>query len=107
MQGPEIEAARPAACGDRPMARPQPEPSMRDIERPVDKLPLPDSGPVPLEGQMSASITAAPARSSFGRIPSAFAALALVVVLAVSVALVAMNGTKAAPITTSPKGAPP
>ena len=30
---------------------------------------------------MSASITAAPARSSFGRIPSAFAALALVVVL--------------------------
>jgi hypothetical protein len=56
---------------------------------------------------MSASITAAPARSSFGRIPAALAALALVVVLAVTVALVAMNGTKAAPITTSPKGAPP
>jgi hypothetical protein len=57
---------------------------------------------------MSASITAAPARSSFGRIPAALAALALVVVLAVTIALVAMNGTKAAaPITTSPKGAPP
>ena len=57
---------------------------------------------------MSASITAAPARTSFGRIPSAFAALALVVVLAVSVALVAMNGTKAAaPAIDGAKGAPP
>jgi hypothetical protein len=55
---------------------------------------------------MSASITAAPARSSFGRIPAALAALALVAVLAITIALVAMNGTKAAPIT-SPKGAPP
>jgi len=57
---------------------------------------------------MSASITAAPARSSFGRIPSAFAALALVVVLAVSVALVAMNGSKvAAPSIDAGIGAPP
>ena len=57
---------------------------------------------------MSASITAAPARTSFDRIPSALAALALVVVLAVSVALVAMNGTKvAAPALDGAKGAPP
>ena len=57
---------------------------------------------------MSASITAAPARTSFDRIPSALAALALVVVLAVTIALVAMNGTKAAaPAVDSPKGAPP
>ena len=57
---------------------------------------------------MSASITTAPARTSFGRIPAALAAMALVVVLAVTIALVAMNGTKAAaPTTLAPKGAPP
>jgi len=57
---------------------------------------------------MSASVTTAPARTSFDRIPAALAALALVVVLAVSVALVAMNGTKAAaPTIIAPKGAPP
>ena len=57
---------------------------------------------------MSASVTTAPTRTSFDRIPAALAALALVVVLAVSVALVAMNGTKAAaPTIIAPKGAPP
>src|SRR4029078_4287929 len=52
-----------------------------------------DSGPDPLGGQVSASSTAAPARTSFGRIPSALAALALVVVLAVSVALRGVHRT--------------
>ena len=56
---------------------------------------------------MSASTQTAPAQLGFGRIPSAFAALALVVILAVAVALVALSGTKAAPITSGAKGAPP
>jgi hypothetical protein len=57
---------------------------------------------------MSASVTTAPARTSFGRIPAALAAMALVVVLAVTIALVAMNGTKAAaPAKLAPVGAPP
>jgi hypothetical protein len=44
----------------------------------------------------------------FGRLPSAFAALALVIILAVAVAIVALNGTKAsAPATSGAKGAPP
>jgi hypothetical protein len=51
---------------------------------------------------MSASTQAAPRQISFGRFPTAFAALALVVILAVVVALVALNGAKtAAPATTS------
>jgi hypothetical protein len=45
---------------------------------------------------MSASTRTAPAQLSFGRIPSAFAALALVVLLAVTVGIVALNGAKAA-----------
>lgn len=57
---------------------------------------------------MSASTRTAPAQLSFGRFPSALAALALVVILAVAVAIVALNGTKAAaPATTGAKGAPP
>ena len=57
---------------------------------------------------MSASITAAPARTSFGRLPLALAALALVVVAALAVAMVAMNSAKAvAPATSAAKGAPP
>ena len=57
---------------------------------------------------MSASITTAPARTSFDRIPAALAAVALVVVLAVTIALVAMNGTKvAAPSIDAGIGAPP
>ena len=57
---------------------------------------------------MSASITAAPARSSFGRFPMALAALALFVVAALAVAIVAMNSAKAvAPATSAANGAPP
>jgi len=57
---------------------------------------------------MSASITAAPARTSFGRFPVLLAALALVVVAALAVAIVAMNSAKAvAPATSAAKGAPP
>jgi hypothetical protein len=57
---------------------------------------------------MSASTRTAPAQLSFGRFPSALAALALVVILAVAVAIVALNGTKAAAtVTTGAKGAPP
>jgi hypothetical protein len=56
---------------------------------------------------MSASTRTAPAQLSFGRVPSAFAALALVVILAVVVAIVALNGTKAASVTTRSVGAPP
>jgi hypothetical protein len=49
---------------------------------------------------MSASITAAPARTSSGRFSLAIALMALAVVIAAAVALVALNGTKtAAPIT--------
>ena len=56
---------------------------------------------------MSASTQTAPRQLSFGRFP-ALAMLALVVVLAIAVALVALNGTKAAaPVTTGVKGAPP
>jgi hypothetical protein len=51
---------------------------------------------------MSASTRTAPAQLSFGRIPSAFAMLALVIVIAAAVALVALNGSKAAaPASTS------
>jgi hypothetical protein len=50
---------------------------------------------------MSASVTAAPARSSSGRFPSALAAMALVVILAVAFAIVALNGNKAAPAATN------
>ena len=57
---------------------------------------------------MSASITAAPARSSFGRFPLALAALALVAVVALAVAIVALNSAKAAaPATSVTTGAPP
>ena len=57
---------------------------------------------------MSASITAAPARTSYGRLPLALATLALVVVAALAVAIVAMNSAKAvAPATSAAKGAPP
>jgi len=57
---------------------------------------------------MSASITAAPARTSFDRTFSALAALALAVVLAATVAIVAMTGTKVAtPAAAGAKGAPP
>jgi hypothetical protein len=73
------------------------------MERLVDQLPPPDSGPVTLEGQMSASVRTVPAQAAgWGRFPTAFAALALVVILAVMVAIVALNGTKAStPATTS------
>jgi hypothetical protein len=60
-----------------------------------------------MEGQMSASTQTAPAQLGFGRVPSAIATLALVVVLAVAVAIVALNGTKAAPTTGGTKAAPP
>jgi len=57
---------------------------------------------------MSASTRTAPAQLSFGRVPSALAALALVVILAVAVAIVALNGTKvAAPAKAGSVGAPP
>jgi|SRR4029453_8675223 hypothetical protein len=56
---------------------------------------------------MSVSTQTAPRQLSFGRFPAALAMLALVVVLAVAVAIVALNGSKAAPTTTSPKAAPP
>ena len=57
---------------------------------------------------MSASITAAPARTSFGRFSLALAALALVIVAGLAVAIVAMNSAKAvAPATSAAKGAPP
>jgi hypothetical protein len=45
---------------------------------------------------MSASTRTVPAQLSFGRIPSAFAGLALVILLAVAVAIVALNGSKTA-----------
>lgn len=57
---------------------------------------------------MSASVTTAPARMSFDRIFSALVALALAAVLAGTIAIVAMTGTKvAAPATSGAKGAPP
>ena len=57
---------------------------------------------------MSASTRSVPAPIGAGRFPTTFAALALVVILAVAVALVALNGAKAAPIVESGvKGAPP
>jgi hypothetical protein len=56
---------------------------------------------------MSASTRTAPAQLSLGRIPSAFASLALVVILAVALAVVALNGTKAAPAKTGAEGAAP
>ena len=49
---------------------------------------------------MSASITAAPARTSFGRFSLAIALMALAVVIAAAVALVALSGTKTAAPTT-------
>jgi hypothetical protein len=56
---------------------------------------------------MSASTQAAPKQISFGRFP-ALAMLALVVILAAAVAIVALNGTKAAaPVTSGAKGQPP
>jgi hypothetical protein len=57
---------------------------------------------------MSASTQAAPRQISFGRLPSALAMLALVVIIAAAVAIVALNGTKAAaPATSGAKGQPP
>jgi hypothetical protein len=57
---------------------------------------------------MSASTRSVPAQVGLGRFPSALAGLALVVILAVAVAIVALNGTKAAaPATDGAKGAPP
>jgi hypothetical protein len=56
---------------------------------------------------MSASTRTAPAQVSFGRIPLAFAALALVLLLAVAVAIVALNGSKAAAPAVTSHGAPP
>jgi hypothetical protein len=55
---------------------------------------------------MSASTRSVPAPIGWGRFPTTLAAVALVVILAVAVALVALNGTKAAPATGT-KGAPP
>jgi hypothetical protein len=56
---------------------------------------------------MSASTRSVPAQAGFGRFPSTLAALALVVILAVAVAIVALNGTKATPVSDGAKGAPP
>ena len=57
---------------------------------------------------MSASTNTVPAQMGVGRLPSAFAALALVVILAVAVAIVALGSTKAAPaVDSGAKGAPP
>ena len=57
---------------------------------------------------MSASTRSVPAPIGAGRFPTTFAAAALVVILAIAVALVALNGAKAAPIVESgAKGAPP
>jgi hypothetical protein len=57
---------------------------------------------------MSASTSSVPAQIGWGRFPSTLAALALVVILAVAVAIVALNGTKAAPaVDSGAKGAPP
>ena len=57
---------------------------------------------------MSVSTQTAPKQFSFGRFPAALAMLALVVILAAAVAIVALNGTKAAaPATSGAKGAPP
>ena len=56
---------------------------------------------------MSASTRSVPAQVGLGRFPSTLAALALVVILAVAVAIVALNGAKAAPIASGAKGAPP
>jgi hypothetical protein len=59
--------------------------------------PPPDGEPSQMEGQMSASTRTVPAQVGWGRFSSALAALALVVILAVSLAIVALGGTKAAP----------
>ena len=58
---------------------------------------------------MSASTNTVPTQMGFGRLPSAFAALALVVILAVAVAIVALGSTKprAGSPTSGAKGAPP
>jgi|SRR5262245_31138668 len=57
---------------------------------------------------MSASARTVPAQAAgFGRFPTALAALALVVLLAVMVAIVALNGTKASTPAATGVGAPP
>jgi hypothetical protein len=57
---------------------------------------------------MSASTRSVPAPIGWGRFPTTLAAVALVVILAVAVALAALNGAKAAPaVETGTKGAPP
>jgi len=57
---------------------------------------------------MSASTQAAQRQIGLGRFPTAFAALALVVLIAAVIAIVALNGTKpAAPTTSGAKGEPP
>ena len=57
---------------------------------------------------MSASTRSVPAPIGWGRFPTTLAAVALVVIIAVAVALVALNGTKAAPaVDSGAKGAPP
>src|SRR5262245_11972732 len=50
---------------------------------------------------MSASTRTAPAQLSFGRIPSAFAMLALAVVIAAAVATIALAGSKTATTSTT------
>jgi hypothetical protein len=56
---------------------------------------------------MSASTRTAPAQIGFGRFPAALAAMALVVILAVALALAAVNGSKSTPAAAAVKGAPP
>ena len=56
---------------------------------------------------MSASTRTAPAQIGFGRFPAILAAMALVVILAVAVALVAVNTAKSTPAAATVKGAPP
>ena len=57
---------------------------------------------------MTASTQTAPRQLSFGRFPTAFAALAMVAILALVIALVALNAAKApAAVTIGSKGAPP
>jgi hypothetical protein len=57
---------------------------------------------------VTTSTQTAPRQLSFGRFPTAFAALAMVAILALVIALVALNAAKApATVTTGAKGAPP
>jgi hypothetical protein len=78
--------------------------SMQSIERPIDLPPPPDGGSVTTEGQMSASTRTVQGQIGYGGYKSALVALALVVIMAATVAFVALSASRTA--TVAPAAAP-